>query len=340
MAQNEIGQFDEVDNNNTDISGTTIVQGQMYPYMVDNAFRNLAGMLKRWFKTSLFRLRDSTDQTKLVAFDLSGLPTGVTRTWTAPYYSGTLGLVSDIRGQIFGLTLSNNVTDATNDIDIAAGSAVDSTGTRSMLLAAGITKRLDATWVAGTNQGGRFYTTLIDGWIYLYEIFNPTTGVTDVGFSDNASNPTGGASYPAGFSIYRYIGPIARVGGVIRQFRQNGDTFIWATPVVDLGSTIIGASSTTVAVSAPAGRVTTAILTGILAHATPGNGIYVRALNQDDVAVGGASVTATAQVAGLGLSWFKNVETNTSSQIAVRAGAATTTITVNCLGFIDNRNRF
>lgn len=47
MPQNEVNQFDEVDNNNTDISGTTVVQGQMYPYMVDNAFRNLMGALAR-----------------------------------------------------------------------------------------------------------------------------------------------------------------------------------------------------------------------------------------------------------------------------------------------------
>ena len=335
----EITDLSPTDSSNTAVTGESIDGAIANMGRMDNTLQAILGLMARSIRTNVMRFLDNTDDTKRVALDLSGIPTATTRTWTAPYYSGTLGLVSDIRGQIYGLTLSNNVTDPTNDIDIAAGSAVDSTGATSMLLASALTKRADAVWAAGTNQGGRFYTTLADGWIYLYEIRNPNTGVVDVGFSDNATTPTGGASYPAGFTQFRYIGPIARVGGVIRQFRQNGDVFMWATPVADLGSTIIGATSTTVAVSAPANRVTTAILTGVVAHATPGNGIYVRALNQDDVAVGGASVTATAQVAGLGLTWAKNVETNTSSQIAVRAGAATTTITVNCLGFIDTRNR-
>lgn len=48
MAQNELTDFLDVDNDNTDIHGTTIVQAQMYPFHVDNAFRNLAGMLARF----------------------------------------------------------------------------------------------------------------------------------------------------------------------------------------------------------------------------------------------------------------------------------------------------
>jgi hypothetical protein len=81
-------------------------------------------------------------------------------------------------------------------------------------LATGLTKRVDATWVAGTNQGGRFYTTLSNGTIYLYLIWNPTTGVADWGFSDNATTPTGGASYPSGFTQFALIGYLARASGV------------------------------------------------------------------------------------------------------------------------------
>jgi hypothetical protein len=55
---------------------------------------------------------------------------------------------------ISGLTYSNNGSDATNDIDIAAGRAMDATGAHIMVLAATLTKRLDAAWSVGTNQGG------------------------------------------------------------------------------------------------------------------------------------------------------------------------------------------
>lgn len=47
MAQNEINQYNESDETNTDITGTTVVQNQMYPYHVDDAFRKLMGALAR-----------------------------------------------------------------------------------------------------------------------------------------------------------------------------------------------------------------------------------------------------------------------------------------------------
>lgn len=185
------------------------------------------------FIASQFKIADGTDQTKQVQFSASGLPTATTRTLDAPYYSGTLGLVSDIRGYIYGLTLTNDAGDLTNDIAFAAGSAVDSTGTASMLLAVGLIKRVDATWTSGTNQGGRFYTTLVDGTIYEYVIRNPTTGVVDCGFSDNATNPTGGASYPAGFTQYARVGSNARVAGVNkapRSLSQDVTDWVGYTP--------------------------------------------------------------------------------------------------------------
>src|SRR6478609_4834026 len=87
-----------------------------------------------------FGVRNNTDATKIGMFSAAGLPTATTRTYDLPYYSGTLGLVSDIRGQIFGLTLSNNVTDPTNDIDIAAGVATNAASTVSIPLSATLVK--------------------------------------------------------------------------------------------------------------------------------------------------------------------------------------------------------
>ncbi len=59
------------------------------------------------------------------------------------------------RGHIYGLKLSNNGSDANNDIDIAAGSCTSTTSPRrSMALHTTITKQLDAAWAIGTNAGG------------------------------------------------------------------------------------------------------------------------------------------------------------------------------------------
>src|SRR5690349_16610771 len=48
-----------------------------------------------------FGVKNSTDLTKIGTFSAAGLPTGSVRVYDLPYYSGTLGLVSDIRGQIY-----------------------------------------------------------------------------------------------------------------------------------------------------------------------------------------------------------------------------------------------
>lgn len=57
-----------------------------------------------------------------------------------------------VRGHIWGLTLANNATDATNDIDIAAGEAADNSSGALMSLGSTLTKRLDAggRWGAAT----------------------------------------------------------------------------------------------------------------------------------------------------------------------------------------------
>lgn len=89
MAKNEIGEYDETDSGNTDITGIGLSDATLIDQL-DNIARAQMGALKRWFKSSLFRLRDSTDQTKLLAFDLSGLTTATTRTLTVPDGSSTL----------------------------------------------------------------------------------------------------------------------------------------------------------------------------------------------------------------------------------------------------------
>ena len=89
MPKTEIGDYSENDADNTDISGIALSDATFIDAL-DNIARAQMGALKRWFKTSLFRLRDSTDQTKLLAFDLSGLTAGTTRTLKAPDHNGAI----------------------------------------------------------------------------------------------------------------------------------------------------------------------------------------------------------------------------------------------------------
>lgn len=85
----EFSDLNETDASNTLFSGVNVAEG-CPPGNVNNWMRAFAGATRRWFKSSLFRLRDGTDQTKLLAFDLSGIATGTTRTLKVPNADGTI----------------------------------------------------------------------------------------------------------------------------------------------------------------------------------------------------------------------------------------------------------
>ena len=77
----ELTDLSETDASNVTITAIDIDEG-CAPSGINNAIRNTLGLIRRAFKASIFRLRDTTDQTKLLAFDLSGITTATTRTIT------------------------------------------------------------------------------------------------------------------------------------------------------------------------------------------------------------------------------------------------------------------
>lgn len=91
----ELADLSETDASNTAITGANIAEG-CAPSGINNAIRNFAGLIKRAFNTLNFRVRDNTDQTKLLALDLSGITTATTRTLAVQDKSGTIALTSDI----------------------------------------------------------------------------------------------------------------------------------------------------------------------------------------------------------------------------------------------------
>jgi hypothetical protein len=113
------------------------------------------------------------------------------------------------QGHIFGLTLSNDAGDAPNDIGIAAGEAVDETGVWNMVLSAAVVKRIDASWVVGTAQGGMANggTGVADNnWYEVLLIGREDTRVVDVAFSLTANR----ATLPASYTHKRRIGWVRR----------------------------------------------------------------------------------------------------------------------------------
>jgi hypothetical protein len=251
-----------------------------------------------------------------------------------------------LKGHIYGLTLSNNASDAANDIDIAAGEAA-STGTDPvlMVLASALTKRLDAAWAVGTGNGGLDTGSIANGWYYVWLIRRSDTGVVDVLFSASATSPT----MPANYDQKRRIGAFERASGAIRAFLQIGDRFLLGSQLVSYSNTNLPTTKTTAASGAPTGIRTTAILN---VRASRGGGSLGVSVWCPDLATpttinGGTSplsngsneLNASANLSTTAVSIGTNLEvmTDATGNIALQCADATTQVGVTLVGWIDAR---
>jgi hypothetical protein len=122
-------------------------------------------------------------------------------------------------------TIANNSTDSEHDLDIDAARIWVSDGTDERLVDfTAQVKRIDATWAAGTNQGGLDTGTVAnDTWYYIWAIYNPTTDTADYLLSASQSSPT----MPSGYTYKRRVRGAVRTNGSanIRAFTQRSDFF-------------------------------------------------------------------------------------------------------------------
>lgn len=250
------------------------------------------------------------------------------------------------RGMLWGLTLSNNASDATNDIDIAAGTAIDNTTFDFMTLGSGITKRLDAAWAVGSGNGGLDTGSIGNNTYHVWLIKRTDTGVVDVLFSLSATAPT----MPTNYTAKRRIGSIVRSGGTILAFKQYGDRFLWSVPVVDVNTSNPGTSAVTAALTVPNGIAVDAdVYFTIRADASDGpNAALLTALTQTDTTpaagAGGICSLTTGAINAPSDDYSAgqfSVMTNTSRQIRYRFSKsdAFTIITMITNGWRDTRGR-
>lgn len=247
-------------------------------------------------------------------------------------------------GYLFGLELANNATDATNDIDFAFGECRDSADALDILATASMTKRLDATWAAGQDNGGRFSSTAIaDTTYHCFVISDGTT--TDFGFSPNV-DPSADDTFPAGYS-FRRIGSIMRVSAAIVPFKQRGNEFIRDVQITDINETSTGTSAVTRTMSVPLGIQVNALINVRLSDATPaaGHSCLVTSLEQPDTAPDTSGLlTVRIPQAGATVPQIASarilVRTNTSGQVRSRneASAADIALVMATVGWIDERD--
>lgn len=210
---------------------------------IDNIFD-----VARTIKDAFLKFVDPSDATKTVRLDAGNITTGNDRVITAAdrnidmaklvsgEYAMSLSasersqarsnISAALKGHIDGLTLSNNSTDATNDIDIAAGEAASTeTNPVLMVLASALTKRLDASWAVGTGNGGLDTGSVANAKYYVWLIRRSDTGVVDALFSTSNSSPT----MPTNYDQKRLIGSFARVSGAntVPRSSSEADSTEW-----------------------------------------------------------------------------------------------------------------
>jgi len=144
--------------------------------------------------------------------------------------------------------LSNNTTDANNDIDFSSGFCWDSSLTTKIVSSAMI-KRLDAIFAEGTNQGGLDTgTKSVSTWYHCFAI-SKADGTSDFLFSTSLATPT----MPSGFVNKRRVGSIKTdsSGNIYGfKFNKNDNSFRWSSTKVDLNTTSTVSTFTDLVLSA------------------------------------------------------------------------------------------
>lgn len=254
-----------------------------------------------------------------------------------------------VHGHLWGLTLSNNGTDPTNDIDLAVGEAMsddsDSNNAVLMRLTSGLTKQLDVAWAVGTNAGMLASgAALTNGTYHLFLIMRPDTGVVDLAADSSVTGANLAANTNAAYTKKRRIGSILRESAAIVAFDQDGDVFTRKTSVLDVNATNPGVSAVTRTLSVPSGLKVKAfgnIALDIGSTATVAL-LSDLALTDETPSLTAAPLGTTINrvVSGTtGNPW--QVRTNTSAQIRSRLSVSdgSVILRIATLGWIDTRGR-
>jgi hypothetical protein len=241
---------------------------------------------------------------------------------------------------VHGLTYQNAAGDVTNDLDIGGGGGMDDTQAYWITVAS-LTKRSDATFVAGTGGGMLDAGVVGNSDYYLFAIANPTTLATDYLCSLSSTAPT----MPAGYTYKRLFGWFKRSGAAIvlmKTFQMEGGglMLLWAAPTLDINlSATLTTARRTDAVKTPQNLETIAILNVNLYDASAPFIAWLYCPDQADQAPGNTTTAPLSNFAsspaGATLSCGQvEIRTSNTGTIAARADLATVDqYSVSTLGF-------
>lgn len=255
--------------------------------------------------------------------------------------------IKTVFSEIIGLSVDSikNGTDADHDIDIAAGlKCFDSAGVEIMLGTA-MTKKLDASFTEGTNQGGLFSGSIAANTTYHLFMIKKFDGTVDYGFDTSLT----AANRPAGYTYYRRIWSVITNSSLnIIGFNQVKKHCEWKTKIIDSTSTFTDNNRKTYTLTTPNGIVTKAKIHFSVNNGDGGSyGLFkVESLASVDSAVTSLNYDFVTALAGTGVGEnygfiLKDILTNTSKQICARCldytanGTGIWSVVLQNLGYED-----
>ena len=244
-----------------------------------------------------------------------------------------------LRGYLGGLTISNDTVSPNTVIATAVGVAASDDATMLMKLGAATTKNGNAAWVAGGGTG------CLDGgsalsastWYHLFVIGNPNTGAIDELCSTSATSP----ALPSGYTKKRRIGSFkTNSSSQIIRFTQDGDEFIWKSPINIINSVNYNASGSRVelpVIAVPTVVRPQAIINIAMYNSSGGpSAVTLSNLDQDDVASDGR--WDLANTGGYSANRIA-IRVDGMSKIYARISYSATILFLNTLGWIDTRDK-
>jgi len=248
-----------------------------------------------------------------------------------PVYKTALSM-----SDLYGCELSNG-TDSDHDIDISAGHRRDTANGYNLVLAATLTKQIDAAFAAGDDAGGMFTGSVANStWYNVHLIRKDSDGTIDAGFDTSST----AANIPAGYTAYRRLGSVLTDGSAnILAFIQTGNEFQWVTPILDINDANTVTTRVTAAISSPPSFKCLAKINGYWSPNSTDKYYYVCDPDTTDLAPGHSStpLSSLGGYAATPSSAQIEVMTNTSSQIAYRTGEASRVFRAATLGYVDRR---
>lgn len=221
-----------------------------------------------------------------------------------------------LANDISGLNISNNTTDANNDIDIEPGTFVDSVNFNAWRLVTTLVKQIDNDWVEGTDLGGfpSGLTLTADTWYHVFTIAK-SDGTVDGGF-DSSLTATNLLADASTYTYYKRIGSVYYETGApnhIRKFFKFGNKTVWDSAFVD-STTITPAGTWKAFTLLTPPNVNTAASIAIGSVTTGVAGIQIKST----FVSGGVEVLWSSSTVD-GRSGYCDIVTDTNSQIDVKA---------------------